>query len=165
MKKKWRLPSSSVFTLGTQPGGEGGCARRRDVVPRGIAAGKAGLPGPHGPAGTEPCRQPGRRRARSLPPVPAVLPRVAAAPPLRPLRRRLRAPQGTPGHRSGRGGRAGQGTALAPFGCLKRSGEQGKCRLTAGKMRGWPISCVKNDDGSSNNSSKSYVHWVFKESP
>lgn len=97
-EKKWRLPSPSVFTLGTQPGGEDGCARRRDTVPWGIAAGRAGLPGPHGPpaASTEPCRQPGRRRGRSLPPVPAALPPAAAAPPLRPLRRRLRAPRGTP---------------------------------------------------------------------
>lgn len=53
-------------------------------------------------------------------------PRAAAAPPLRPLLRRLRAPRAA----------AGLGWAFALFGCLKRSGEQGKCRLTAGKMRG-----------------------------
>lgn len=97
---------------------------------------RAGLPGPHETpaAGTEPCRQPGRRR-RSLPPVPAAFPGAPAAPPIPssfpPLCRRLRAPPGKPP-----GGAARQGWALGPFGCLKSSVEHGKCRLTAGQMRG-----------------------------
>lgn len=83
---------------------------------------------------------PGRRRAQSLPrcrlPSPErrlLLPSVCSA--------GGSEPPGTaepPGHR--RAPRAAPaiapGRALAPRGCLKRSGEQGKCRLTAEKMRG-----------------------------
>lgn len=136
----------AAFSLGVYSRHATGRAGRLRPPPRrcppgdsGGDGGKAaGLPGPHGPpaAGTEPCGQPGRRRQqRSLPSVPATLPRAAAAPPLCPLRRRLRAPQGTP-RPSLPGGAAGLGWVLAAFGCLKRSGGQGKCRLTAGKTRG-----------------------------
>lgn len=87
--------------------------------PRGMAAGRAGLPGPHEPppAGTEPGRQPGRRRRRpSLPPVPAALPRAAAAAPPRPPLRSAGGsgspspPRAPPAVSPGRGGGAGLGT-------------------------------------------------------
>lgn len=61
-----------------------------------------------------------------------------SSPPSAPFRSAPPAAPRPPGHPrpSLPGGAAGQGWALAPFGCLKRSGERGKCRLTAGKMRG-----------------------------
>lgn len=98
-------------------GGEGRTARAART------AGDGALPAAWAAAGTEPppgagCPPPSGGGS-SPPSAPPAAPSPAGHPP-------AIAP----------GGAAGLGWALAPSGCLKRSGEQGKCRLTAGKMRG-----------------------------
>lgn len=129
-------------------GGEGRSAR----AARTVGGGDGALPAAWAVAGTEPppgagCPPPSGGGS-SPPSAPPVAPRPPGHPPA-----------------ISPGGAAGLGWALAPCGCLKRSGEQGKCRLTAEKTRGLADFVCKNNDGCSNNSSKSCVRWVFKESP
>lgn len=104
-------------------GGEGRTAR----AARTAGGQHRALPAAWAAAGTEPppgagCPPPGGGGSSS-PSAPPAAPRPPGHPPGHP-------PAIAPG------GAAGLGWALIPFGCLKRSGEQGKCRLTAGKMRG-----------------------------